>query len=127
VVAGLVGRARGEERGDGELSRRVFFVYSRALSSQSRLLTRARHPPLRTPLQASVSSIVSTPLVARRVVVAAPRLVPRTVVVQATPAAAAAPAAVEGGDRMRLHNIAPQPGSRRPAKRKGRGHAAGQV
>ena len=124
VVAGL-GRARGEERGDGEPSRSFFFPV--ALPSQSRLLSRARHPPFRTPLQASVSSIVSTPLVARRVVVAAPRLVSRTVVVQATPAAAAAPAAVEGGDRMRLHNIAPQPGSRRPAKRKGRGHAAGQV
>eukprot|EP00475_Leptophrys_vorax_P036266 TRINITY_DN6095_c0_g2_i1.p1 TRINITY_DN6095_c0_g2~~TRINITY_DN6095_c0_g2_i1.p1 ORF type:complete len:256 (+),score=10.68 TRINITY_DN6095_c0_g2_i1:181-948(+) len=49
--------------------------------------------------------------------------------------AAAAPAAVavraQAGDaavqeRFRLNNLAPQPGSRRKEKRKGRGHAAGQ-
>lgn len=41
--------------------------------------------------------------------------------------AAVAEADVEVEERLRLHNLAPQPGSRRPNKRKGRGHGAGQV
>lgn len=32
-----------------------------------------------------------------------------------------------GGERLRLGNLAPEPGSRRDEKRKGRGYAAGQV
>ena len=36
-------------------------------------------------------------------------------------------AAEEFTERLRLHNLAPQPGSRRPNKRKGRGYGAGQV
>jgi large subunit ribosomal protein L15 len=57
-------------------------------------------------------------LVAPRAVTVS-RPVSRTVVVTAVAEAA------EG--RLRLNNLAPQPGSRRPNKRKGRGHAAGQV
>merc|ERR1719326_1187307 len=34
--------------------------------------------------------------------------------------------AAEDGERFRLHNIAPQPGSRRDRKRIGRGYGAGQ-
>lgn len=30
-------------------------------------------------------------------------------------------------ERLRLNNLSPQPGSRRPNKRKGRGYGAGQV
>ena len=41
--------------------------------------------------------------------------------------AAVAEADVEVEERLRLHNLAPQPGSRRPNKRKGRGYGAGQV
>ena len=41
--------------------------------------------------------------------------------------AAVADADVEVEERLRLHNLAPQPGSRRPNKRKGRGYGAGQV
>ena len=41
--------------------------------------------------------------------------------------AAVAEAGVETEERLRLHNLAPQPGSRRPNKRKGRGYGAGQV
>ncbi|KXZ54962.1 hypothetical protein GPECTOR_3g13 [Gonium pectorale] len=33
---------------------------------------------------------------------------------------------VSASDRLRLHNLSPEPGSRRDEKRKGRGHAAGQ-
>jgi large subunit ribosomal protein L15 len=43
------------------------------------------------------------------------------------PRAVVAMAVVADGDRLRLSNLAPAPGSRRPNKRKGRGHAAGQV
>jgi hypothetical protein len=35
--------------------------------------------------------------------------------------------AVSAGERLRLHNLSPEPGSRRDEKRKGRGTAAGQV
>lgn len=34
--------------------------------------------------------------------------------------------AVLGIERMRLHNLSPQPGARKPRKRKGRGHSAGK-
>lgn len=44
----------------------------------------------------------------------------------AVPVFAAAAVTDVEEDRLRLHNLAPQPGSRRPNKRKGRGHAAGQ-
>ncbi|KAK9824337.1 hypothetical protein WJX72_009534 [[Myrmecia] bisecta] len=37
-----------------------------------------------------------------------------------------ASAATAEGERLRLHNLAPQPGSRRKEKRKGRGYGAGQ-
>ena len=33
----------------------------------------------------------------------------------------------QGMERLRLHNLSPQPGSRKAKKRKGRGHSAGQV
>ena len=41
--------------------------------------------------------------------------------------AAAAAAETSTGERLRLGNLSPAPGSRRPNKRKGRGHASGQV
>lgn len=48
-----------------------------------------------------------------------------------TPAPVRAPrvlvVSVSALERLRLHNLTPEPGSRRDAKRKGRGHAAGQV
>ena len=48
-----------------------------------------------------------------------------------TPASVRAPRAlvvsVSASDRLRLHNLSPEPGSRRDEKRKGRGYAAGQV
>ncbi|GLC33995.1 50S ribosomal protein L15 [Pleodorina starrii] len=47
-----------------------------------------------------------------------------------TPASVRAPRAlvvsVSASERLRLHNLSPEPGSRRDEKRKGRGHAAGQ-
>ena len=33
----------------------------------------------------------------------------------------------EPAERFRLNNLSPQPGARRPNKRKGRGYGAGQV
>ncbi len=33
----------------------------------------------------------------------------------------------EPAERLRLNNLSPQPGARRPNKRKGRGYGAGQV
>ena len=41
---------------------------------------------------------------------------PRTLVVQ-----------VQAGERLRLNNLSPAPGSKRDKQRKGRGYAAGQV
>lgn len=63
-------------------------------------------------------------LAASRPNVRIPLLAPRTLAVPVF--ATAATTEVEAG-RLRLNNLAPQPGSRRPNKRKGRGHAAGQV
>lgn len=54
---------------------------------------------------------------------------PRTIRA-ATPARAivvAAAAAVEDGERLRLHNLSPQTGSRRDEMRKGRGYGGHQV
>lgn len=63
-------------------------------------------------------------LAASRPILRTPLLVPRT---RAVPVFATAAAADVEAGRLRLNNLAPQPGSRRPNKRKGRGHAAGQV
>ncbi|CAI5970781.1 unnamed protein product [Closterium sp. NIES-64] len=55
---------------------------------------------------------------------------PRRVAATATPSAVAVRAQASADaatqERFRLNNLAPQPGSRRQEKRKGRGHAAGQ-
>ncbi|CAI5492546.1 unnamed protein product [Closterium sp. Naga37s-1] len=65
----------------------------------------------------------------RGTAISAPRRIaatatPSAVAVRAQASAAAADAAAQ--ERFRLNNLAPQPGSRRQEKRKGRGHAAGQ-
>ncbi|CAI0459625.1 unnamed protein product [Linum tenue] len=80
-----------------------------------------------SPFKGNVASLRAKPCnfnpVIRTHSTSRPQARPFMVVNQRASAAAAVPAV---GERFRLDNLAPQPGSRKKAKRKGRGIAAGQ-